>query len=520
MIQSAVGKEMVAWLLAGWLVALTGLSTGCGSSTGDAKSSAEKPKSNGKKKTQTTPPKVVAKPEQEPRKNPDTPQDKGPPRPLEGPKLAELLNQPGDGGKPVEFDKAAIAVAEAPRIDEEKAAAAGIRKVSGQVLTLYTDLPADKEIDELPAIFEKAVPQWCSYFGLDPGKAANWKPRAYLMKDKERFLTSGLLPADLPPFLNGFQKDNDLWFYEQEFPYYRRHLMLHEGTHGFMNMLLGGAGPPWFMEGTAELLGTHLWKDGALTLGYSPRNKEESAGWGRVKIIKDEFAAGRGMTLQEIFEYGSTAHLKVEPYAWCWGATSFLDRHPLTKQAFRDLRKELRDTSPRFSAVFYTNVKDNWPQITEQWQLFVLEQEYGYDVERAAIEYRPGKPLAADNNNVTIAADRGWQSSGLRLEAGNAYQISAQGQYQIGTQPKIWTCEPGGVTIHYHRGRPLGMLLAAVRPDDWEPKDVTPLARPEPIGLGAKFTPAASGTLYLKINESAADLGDNKGTLVVRVSQE
>ena len=66
-----------------------------------------------------------------------------------------------------------------------------------------------------------------------------------------------------------------------------------------------------------------------------------------------------------------------------------------------------------------------------------------------------------------IAADRGWQSSGVWLEAGKTYHVAASGRYQIaveknGDGEKAWSCEPGGVTIEYHDGRPLGELLGAV----------------------------------------------------------
>jgi hypothetical protein len=446
------------------------------------------------------------------------PVKKPPQRLPDGPKLVDLLNQVGAEGEKTAFDKAAIPVPALPPLDEDKAAAHGIRKVSGKILTLYTDLPTDREVDELPQVFEQAIPQWCAYFGLDAAKAANWKPRAFLMKDKEKFLESGLLPRDLPPFLNGYQRESELFFYEQPSAFYRRHLLLHEGTHGFMNVLLGGAGPPWFMEGTAELFGTHLWQNGQLTLAYVPKNKEESPYWGRVKTIKDETAANRAQTLQEIFAYDTRAHLKPEPYAWCWGACSFLDRHPLTQTAFREMQRELRDTSPRFSAVFHDKIKEDWAKVVEEWQLFVLEQEYGYDVPRAAIVYRAGKPLAAGNDSAQIAADRGWQSSGIRLEAGAVYQLTSEGRYQVGNKPKPWWCEPGGVTVHYHRGRPLGMLLAAVRSDEGHARELTPLAKPFPVGLAANYSPEISGTLYLKINESAAGLGDNQGSLLVRVS--
>ena len=61
---------------------------------------------------------------------------------------------------------------------------------------------------------------------------------------------------------------------------------------------------------------------------------------------------------------------------------------------------------------------------------------------------------------VSVAADRGWQSSGVRVDAGKSYRLRAAGRYQVADRPQPWPCEPGGVSIRYYRGRPLGILLA------------------------------------------------------------
>jgi hypothetical protein len=42
-------------------------------------------------------------------------------------------------------------------------------------------------------------------------------------------------------------------------------------------------------------------------------------------------------------------------------------------------------------------------------------------------------------------------------------------------------------------------------------------ARPIAIGLENKITPEVSGTLYLRVNDSAARLDDNRGSFTVRV---
>jgi hypothetical protein len=404
-----------------------------------------------------------------------------------------------------------------PPLDEGKIRVAGIRKLSGEHIVIYTDVPAAAEIDELPRVFDAAVSKWCEYFGMDPAKVADWKIVGCVMQDKARFSGAGLYPESLFDFPHGYSRGSQLWLYDQPSGYYRRHLLLHEGTHCFMQRWLGGAGPPWYMEGIAELLGTHRWQDGRLTLGVLPQTKDEVPYWGRVKIVKDELAAGRGMSLVDILRYDSKAHLRTEPYGWCWAATVFFDQHSLTQEAFRALKSDTSDWTTEFSKRFYNRLIDRWPEISEDWQLFVHEIDYGYDIARASVVRRPAVPLPSAGATITIAADRGWQASGFRLEAGKEYRLTASGRYEIRSGDPPWPCEAGGVTIRYAGGRPLGMLLAAVGDLEGEPPAKTPLADPQPIGLAGTLKPDRTGTLYLKINEPASGLADNTGRLTVRV---
>jgi hypothetical protein len=401
-----------------------------------------------------------------------------------------------------------------PTFDEGKLAAAGIRQISGKHIVLHTDLPAG-EVDELPAVFDAAVPLWAEYFGVDADEVARWKIVGHVMRDKERFLGAGLYPASLPDFPNGFSTGSQLWLYEQPSAYYRRHLLLHEGTHCFMFRWLGGAGPPWYMEGIAELLATHGWQASKLTLAVMPRNKDDFPYWGRIKIVRDEYAAGRGMTLADVMRYDTHAHLRNEPYGWCWGAAAFFDAHPLTQAAFRDLKAEVRDRSIDFSRRFEERLAPHWREINDDWQLFVIDGDYGYDVARAAVVRKEAVALPAEGAVVELATDRGWQSTGYRLEAGKTYSLAASGRYEVVSGAKTWPCEAGGITLRYHNGQPLGMLIAAVGEE--RGTLAASLASKRTIGLASTLTPTESGVLYLAINEAASGLADNRGTLRVEI---
>lgn len=405
-----------------------------------------------------------------------------------------------------------------PAIDEQRARRSGLRKRSSRHLTLYTDLPPSAAVDELPAAFDGAVPQWCQYFQIGADRAAAWHMTAYLMADKERFRQAGLLPDRLPPFLHGYQRDAEIWLYEQPADYYRRHLLLHEGTHAFMEWFVGACGPPWYREGVAELLATHRWEEGRATLGYFPRTREETPHWGRIKIIQDDLAAHRGKLPEEVMQYDHAAHLHVEPYAWCWAWAVFLDSDPFTRPKFRDLRRYTADGEERFNERFRGWLDAEWPRLLMQWKLFIYNLDYGYSLERERIEPRPARPLPAAGAEVAVAADRGWQSTGIRLAAGTTYRVEAWGRFQVADQPRTWWCEPNGVTLRYHRGLPLGILLGAIVDEEAPSCDITPLLRPDPLGLRREATAERSGTLYLRINDSPAALGDNAGSASVRIT--
>jgi hypothetical protein len=209
----------------------------------------------------------------------------------------------------------------------------------------------------------------------------------------------------------------------------------------------------------------------------------------------------------------SRKQLGNEAYAWCWAAAKFLDSHPRYRERFRQLRAHVRD--PRFNDIFRRMFAGDWSDLQAEWQAFVATLDHGYDFERMAIDFERGKSLGSSARTATIAADRGWQSSGVRLEAGKTYRVTATGRYVIADDGQPWPCEPGGVTIEYHDGRPLGMLLGAIDGRN----GVTTLARPFGIGLGNTVTPKSTGTLYLRVNDSAGRLHDNRGTLTVTIDE-
>ena len=403
------------------------------------------------------------------------------------------------------------------QIPAAKLAAAGIRKLEGRWLTLYTDLPAAAEVDELPLVFDQAIPYWCEYFRIKPEDVASWKVDGSLMRSKEPFLNVGLLTREVPDFLHGYNSKRQIWVLEQMSAYYRRHLILHEGTHAFMATFLGGSGPPWYSEGVAELFGTHRWENGELKIRVMPQRREDVPVWGRITLIKEAIAKGKPLSLEQVMDYGPRAHLEVEPYAWSWAAAHFFETHPATRDAFRELRVVAQDGSSQFSQQFRQRLAARWPEINGDWAVFTRNLDYGFDLARELVRPHDEMPVQSAGSQFVVDGSLGWQSTGLQLKANQSYQVKADGQIVLQQNPE-WLSDAGGITIHYHRGFPLGILLGAVCGGDKEQRNLEPLNKPGVIGLNRTIRAPIDGVLYLRANDRSSSLADNTGSYRVTVT--
>ena len=168
-------------------------------------------------------------------------------------------------------------------------------------------------------------------------------------------------------------------------------------------------------------------------------------------------------------------------------------------------------TNPRFTYWFRQQFQEEWPELMVEWNAYIATLDYGYDLKRMTLTHREPRPLESDTE-LEVAVDRGWQSTGLLLEAGKNYFVTAEGRYQIAEDEAPWMCEPGGVTLEYHQGQPLGMLLGMLRFS--QDNTVSP---PIPLGLAGDIRPDANAVLYLRVNDSPARLADNLGSLRARI---
>ena len=409
-----------------------------------------------------------------------------------------------------------------PKHDDRRLAEAGIRLYESKRLKLYTDIDAEAA-RTLPSVIDAVYPAWVEYFGeLPPDRAGSeFQMTGYLIRDEALFREAGLVPEDLPMFEHGRHRRNEFWMREQKYDYFRRHLLIHEATHCFMTFMPGVDAPVWYIEGMAEYFATHrIEPDGSVSFRVMPTSPEDFAGWGRIKAIRDEFSAESAKSIRDLIAMQPTQFLKPEPYAWSWALCQFLDAHPRYRERFRKLGGHLQGSAfPReFAAAFHDDTRD----LNTEWLLFVAHLQYGYEATRAAIDFQPGTPLTTDrpSHRLDIEADRGWQSSGVLLEAGQSYEIAASGRITLADQPKPWESEPQGITFRYFDHRPLGLLVGCLRAEEGDAGgENEPMLKVIEIGRGRSFQVPLTGTLYLRLNDAWNSLRDNRGRVSVEIGR-
>jgi len=407
-----------------------------------------------------------------------------------------------------------------PKRDDLKLAEHGFVKVKSDRLILYSDLPL-KELEGLPDAVAQLTQLLENYFGPLPPDGENkpYQMTGYLMDDAQRFRDAGILTEGPAQPHEGWYLGNEFWWNRQATPYYTRHLMLHEATHCFMHVMPAVDCSPWYVEGMAELFGTHVRDDkGKYLFGIMPDSSDRCPGWSRVSVLQDEIAAGRLPGVDQILAYKFDDYAQLPPYAWSWALCHFLNTHPKYQPPFRELAKRMMDGG--FQDLVETLlIQPHGADLRDEWLLFASQIQYAHDIEHSAIKFRQGKDLPATGKSPTveISATHGWQSSHVKLPAGKKYRVQATGRFILATTTKPWISEPQGISIRYFAGQPLGRLMGTIRPEPAASSDNRDILKLIPLGPDTTFVAAHDGTLFLRLNDAWNELADNSGGVQVEV---
>ena len=410
-----------------------------------------------------------------------------------------------------------------PRHDADRLAERGIAQYESRRLRLYTDIEPSTA-KTLPQLVDAIFEEWQDYYGpLPPARdGSDFQLSAYVMRDQQPFREAGLLPENLPVFSHGKHDGQEFWMNDQPDAYYLRHLLLHEATHCFMQAMGGTTVdvPLWYLEGMAELFAAHaLDEDGRPSFRMIPAGPEEFVGFGRIEMIRQDIEQQDALTIARLETLTpGRFRRRQSAYAWSWSICLLADRSP----KYHDLFQELGQRYPAegFESTYQELFAPIADDFEAEWTLFTRELTYGFDVDRATIDYEKGiRPSEYETEFPSdIQADRGWQAAGIELEQGRTYQIEATGRVTLAETSKPWVSNPDGVTIRYAEGHPIGRLLGIVIGQPNAPalpgRDVSPVMS---FGKSATLTAPATGTLYLRVNDFRDELADNQGAYSCRV---
>jgi hypothetical protein len=422
------------------------------------------------------------------------------------------------------------------RHDEKRLADVGIRLFESKRLRLYTDVKAES-VQMLPSLVDELYVAWEGYFGAMPPDRAgtDFQMSGYLMRDMSRFRGLGLIPEELT-FEHGSHLQNEFWMRDQEFDYYRRHLLFHEATHCFMTLMPGVDAPRWYLEGMAEYFGAHrvtdaVDKDGLTRIADSsakatqfcvmPTSPQEFTGFGRISIIRKDLAENQFRRIPSVMGLNSSEFVTPKPYAWSWALCAFLDGTPNYHERFQKLSRFTQGN--QFSREFARTFDSDERDLATEWALFLTNLQYGYNLKNAAIDFRMGELLTNENahRTVEIDANRGWQSSGVFLQLGAQYEITAEGRFTLAEGnpvTKPWVSEPQGISFQYFDGQPLGTLLGCIRAEEGTAGgEDDPMLKVIVFGRRHSFKSPVSGTLYLRLNDAWSSLVDNRGKSMVTI---
>ena len=400
---------------------------------------------------------------------------------------------------------------------EAAARRAGLRTFVGTRLVLATDRPPREgdDVDGLPALFAEAVESWRAHFHLDDRETNGWRAFACLMSDRETFRAAGLLPTDgsIPDFAHGFCDRNRFWIDDQSNPAYRRHLLLHEGVHAFTITLRGLATPTWYTEGIAEFLATHRIERGRFVPTPIPRRAADVEQLGRIETLRRLRAAGGVPGLADVLATPPSPRHEIGAYAASWAAVALLALHPDHAERFAAL--EAGPLDARLDGRLASLPGWDADRAGRDYDAFTDEVDYGFDFARSRIDWSPGRRLDG-RTSAPVAADRGWQPTGVALARGERVEFAGRGRVAVGRAGDVaLESTADGISLRWYRGRPLGRLLLgqwAGPPEGGRPRFVVVAE-----GARGRFAAPVDGPLQAKINAPPGDLASFSGSLEIHV---
>ena len=267
----------------------------------------------------------------------------------------------------------------------------------------------------------------------------------------------------------------------------RTSIVQHEAVHAYSYYAFGHCGPPWYAEGMAEM-GSY-WIEGDTTV-TAPRYVTEYLRRSKPRTVK-EITKGKTGTV------GSWQN-----YCWRWALCHLLATNKNYSKKFRPLGLGmLTKKKGSFSATYGKQSRE----LEFEYSFFLKHVQPGFDVERCSWDWdaRFRKLKSAKPVRFDIRADQGWQASGVRLEPGQKYKLTADGKWQL-TQDD----EPVSANGTGNSGQLVGVVMTKMK-----------LGEPFVIGEKSEYLSRVAGDLYLRCGDAWNSLADNTGEISVSVEK-
>lgn len=263
----------------------------------------------------------------------------------------------------------------------------------------------------------------------------------------------------------------------------------HEAMHAYCSQTFGSTGPTWYSEGVAEM--GQYWKAGERAVNIDP-------------VVADYLAKSQPKKqLLEIVAAGQVTGDSWQAYAWRWALCHLLANNPNYSGQFKRLGIAMMKKLPESFESAYGGVAQ---EISFEYDQFVRHVANGYRADLCAWQWnarftplRQGRKVKSD-----VEAAYGWQASGVEVQAGANYQVSASGEIRLSKTGK----EYGADGDQRGRGRLVGVIF----------KDFQ-LSEPFELGVESSFTAPTDGRLFLRVLDDFTSLADNSGSLEITVGR-
>lgn len=269
----------------------------------------------------------------------------------------------------------------------------------------------------------------------------------------------------------------------------------HEAVHAYCGQTFGRTGPLWYAEGMAEM--GQYWREGDASV-HCPDYVVAYLHANRAKPIR-EIVADDGKTRS-----GNAMALTGDSwqnYAWRWALCHMLANNTNYAARFRPLGLGFLSGQRVSFADTYGAMMS---EIEFEYEFFIRHFDQGYRVDLCSWNWKKkSRPLEGDASIASrIAANRGWQPSGVVVTSGNKYDYSASGGWQTAKDAKELSADGA----QDGRGRLEGVIF-----NDFA------LGEPFPLGASGSFASPGDGRLFLRCKDAWNELADNKGQLTVTI---